>query len=115
YSTVTTTQPVYVSCSIWTGIADPKTGVTLYTCATNRQIQSTNPGAGLYPVPGSAVTTTSTVYTPRDNPPTSVDLPDGAGLIVGGVVSMSVGLLIACLGNDGMDHFDRAVQFYNRA
>lgn len=115
YSTVTTTKPVYAECSIWTGTPDPKTGVTLYTCATNRLIQSTNPGIGPYPIPGSAVTTTTTVYTPRDNPPTSVNLPDGTGFIVGGVLSMSVGLLIACLGNDGIDHFDRAVHFYNRA
>lgn len=115
YSTVTTTKPVYVECSIWTGLTDPKTGVTLYTCATNRLIQSTNPGVGPYPIPGSAVTTTSTVYTPRDNPPTTVNLPNGKGLLTGGVVSLSVGLLVACLGTESIDHFYEAVRHYNRA
>ncbi len=115
YSTVTSTKPVYVSCSAWYGSLDPKTGITNYTCATDPRITSTNPGAGSYPVPGSAVTSTNTVYTPHTTPPTSVDKPDGKGLIIAGTIGLTLGLVVAVLGNDGIDHFHRAVQYYNRA
>ena len=115
YSTVTTTTPVYVSCSSWSGTTDPKTGVTNYTCITDPRITSTNPGIGPYPVPGSATTSTNTVYTPHNSPPASVNMSDGKGLLITGTIGMTFGLVVACLGGDGIDHFHRAVQFYNRA
>lgn len=114
---VTTPAPATITktCSTWTG-SSFGSGPTQWRCATDPSITYTGdypPSSVQVPNPNS---TPTVGFAPQPPIPTSVDMPDGKGLVIGGFVSMMVGTIIVMAGPRGTDdHLHRAVQLYNRA
>ncbi len=115
---VTTTQlvPDVLACGAWTGIGNSD-GTTTYTCRSGpHQGYRTTISGNAVPAVMVPRPVTTTTALPVGNLPTELpNVPTGRGLMIGGAVSMCVGLIAALSGPRGRgDSFLRAVQYYNR-
>ncbi|MVM38919.1 hypothetical protein GO730_17520 [Spirosoma sp. HMF3257] len=106
-STPTTTGPTLANCSSWIGYAGT------WECMSGPyagQKTTTDPFAPVTPSP------VPTQPIAQLGPPTTVDLPDGKGLALGGAAALLVGIIVgASASGDAGAALLKAVQYYNRA
>ncbi|AQG81036.1 hypothetical protein [Spirosoma montaniterrae] len=116
---VTTTQlvPDMTACGAWIGTGNGN-GTFTYTCQSgpHKGYRTTVSGNATPAVMVSRPVTTAATF-PVGSPPTELpNIPNGRGLMIGGTISMCIGLIAALSGPRGRgDSFLRAVQYYNRA